>query len=86
MRFRYSQHAEDEMMRRGISRELADGVLHQAEQVVLGRGSRKIHQSKVVFPDGRTFLLRLVVDEDLDPAVVVTIYRTSKIEKYWRSK
>lgn len=86
MRFRYSQHAEDEMKRRGIPRELADGVLRQAQQVVPGHSSRKAYQSKVMFEDGRTFLLRLIVDEDMDPAVVVTIYRTSKIEKYWRLK
>ncbi len=86
MRFRYSQHAEEEMVRRGIPRELADRVLRQAQQVVPGHGSRKAYQSKVVFEDGRTFLLRLIVDEDSDPAVVVTIYRTSKIEKYWRLK
>jgi hypothetical protein len=31
---------------------------------------------------GKIYLLRVVVAEDEDPAVVVTVYRTSKIEKY----
>jgi hypothetical protein len=30
------------------------------------------------------FLLRVIVDDALDPAVVVTVYRTTKIEKYWK--
>ncbi len=30
-------------------------------------------------------LLRAVVDDSADPAVVVTVYRTSKIHKYWRT-
>ncbi len=29
------------------------------------------------------FLLRVIVDDSVDPAVVVTAYRTTKIEKYW---
>jgi len=29
------------------------------------------------------FLLRIIVDDSLDPAVVVTVYRTTKVEKYW---
>jgi hypothetical protein len=30
------------------------------------------------------FLLRAIVDYRVDPAVVITVYRTSKIDKYWR--
>jgi hypothetical protein len=30
-------------------------------------------------------LLRVFVDVDRDPPEVVTVYRTSKIEKYWRT-
>jgi hypothetical protein len=30
------------------------------------------------------FLLRAIVADNVDPAVVVTVYRTSKISKYWR--
>jgi DMSO/TMAO reductase YedYZ molybdopterin-dependent catalytic subunit len=34
--------------------------------------------------DGTMYLLRAVVAADKDPPVLVTLYRTSKIEKYWR--
>jgi len=30
--------------------------------------------------------LRVVVDEDEQPAAVITAYRTSKIEKYWSAE
>ena len=36
--------------------------------------------------DGKMYLLRVVVDEDEHPPVIVTAYRTSKIEKYWSVK
>jgi hypothetical protein len=31
------------------------------------------------------YLIRVFVDVDCDPAEVVTVYRTTKIEKYWRA-
>lgn len=29
------------------------------------------------------YLVRVFVDVDRDPAEIVTVYRTSRIEKYW---
>ena len=84
MTFRYSRHAEEEMARRGIPRALAEEVLRRPQQVVPERGARRAYQSEVSFGAGRRFLLRLIVDDATDPAVVVTAYRTSRIEKYWR--
>jgi len=39
----------------------------------------------VEFEAGKTFLLRAIVADDNEPAVVVTAYRTHKINKYWKS-
>jgi hypothetical protein len=36
--------------------------------------------------DKRTYLVPVFVDVDRRPAEVVTAYRASKIEKYWRSE
>ena len=36
------------------------------------------------FEDGKLYLLRVVVAGDEEPPLVITAYRTSKIEKYWR--
>jgi hypothetical protein len=32
------------------------------------------------------YLLRVVVAEDEQPHVIITAYRTSKIEKYWSAE
>lgn len=82
--FRYSGHALEEMERRGIPLETVDEVLRRPEQIVIERSSRKAYQSRVDFGNGKVFLVRLIVDDTADPAVVVTAYRTSKIYKYWR--
>jgi hypothetical protein len=49
------------------------------------RGGKKAYQSQLDFGGGKIFLLRAIVDETVDPAMVVTVYRTSKISKYWRT-
>ncbi len=84
MKFRYSPHAIEELSRRDISLDIADKVLRHPEQIVLERTPRKAYQSRVDFGDGKVFLVRLIVDETADPAVVITAYRTSKIHRYWR--
>ena len=83
--FIYSRHAQEELIRRGISKALADSVLRNPEQVVPEQGGRVAYQSCIDFGAGRIFLLRVIVIDQVDPAIVVTIYRTSKIEKYWRT-
>ncbi|HYT92566.1 MAG TPA: DUF4258 domain-containing protein [Gemmataceae bacterium] len=84
MSFRYSRHALEEMARRGISQAQADDVLANPQQIVDTPDGKKAYQSQVDFGSGRLFLLRVIVAEDVDPNLVVTVYRTSKLSKYWR--
>lgn len=84
MRFRLSQHAKDEALRRQIPLPLIDSVLESPQQVVTEKNGRKAYQSKLDFGDGKVFLLRAIVLDTVDPAIVVTVYRTTKIAKYWR--
>ena len=85
MDFRLSRHAEWEMTRRGIPPELVHAVMDQPEQRIVDESGtgRWIFQSRLAFEDGKIYLVRVVVDEDEDPPVIITAYRTSKIEKYW---
>lgn len=84
MRFLISRHAEEEMVQRQIPRELLDSVLESPEQRVPQPGGGEILQSRFTSGDGKMYLLRTVVAAEKEPPVVVTVYRTSKIEKYWR--
>ena len=49
-------------------------------------GARWIYQSRFPLEGGKIYLLRVVVDEDESPPVIITAYRTSKIEKYWSAQ
>ena len=75
------------MERRGISEEEIAQVLSAPEQADLVRPGRAVYQSKMRFGESReTYLLQIFVDIERKPAEVVTAYRTSKIDKYWKSE
>ena len=84
MDYKLSRHAEEEMKRRGIAMEFVDAVLNKPQQIVEEYGSKKSYQSQIDFGNGKIYLLRVVVDDTVRPKVVVTVYRTGKIQKYWR--
>ena len=88
MDFRLSRHAEWEMARRGIPLALVQAVMAHPEQRLVDESHprRWIQQSRLRFENGRMYLLRVVVDEDEQPPVIVTAYRTNKIEKYWSAE
>ena len=80
-----SDHVRWEAARRGIGEETILAVVARPEQTEVVRPGREVRQSRVVFPpEGKTYLVRTIVDLIDGQLVVVTAYRTSKIEKYWR--
>ncbi|MDY7000478.1 MAG: DUF4258 domain-containing protein [Thermodesulfobacteriota bacterium] len=84
MKFTLSNHALQECERRGIGLEVVQDVLNNPQQIVPERFGRKVYQSQVVFEKNKTFILRIIVDTLTTPYKVITVYRTSKIDKYWR--
>ena len=84
MTFKLSNHATGEMERRSIPWQILETVLYHPQQIVAERGNLKAYQSVIDFGNGKHFLLRAIVDDTVTPAIVVTVYRTSKIDKYWR--
>jgi hypothetical protein len=80
-----TDHALMEMRRRGITKENVAQVMTSPEQKVNIREGRIAYQSRLFFGEPpRLYLVRVFVDVDRKPNEVVTVYRTSKIEKYWR--
>ena len=82
MLYRLSRHAQEQMAARNISSQSVDAVMQSPEQIVGGQNGKKCYQSR--YKRGVSeFLLRLMVADDVTPAVVVTVYYTSQIDKYW---
>lgn len=83
--YRLTDHARLEMKRRGIVESQVAQVLAAPEQVQAVRSGRAVYQSRIEFAAlSKVYLLRVFVDFDRQPPEVVTVYRTSKIKKYWR--
>jgi hypothetical protein len=79
--YRLTDHAIEEALRRDIPLSVIETVIRSPQQIVDAYNERKVYQSKITIDD-KLYLVRLVV-ELTDPLTVVTVYRTSKVEKYW---
>lgn len=84
MKFEISRHAQEEMDRRGITRNLVETILQNPQQIVDEYGNNKAYQSIINLRTGKDYLFRVIVNDNVDPVKVVTVYKTSKIKKYWR--
>lgn len=83
--FYIKDHARFQMKRRQISEDQVRQALTAPQQIIGEEGGRYIYQSKLFLPNsGKERLFRVVVDTRREPVEVVTVYRTSKIAKYWR--
>lgn len=85
LEFTFTDHALLEMARRKITPEDVKEVLARPEQAEMAREGRAVYQAKHQLGEpARSYLLRIFVDIDRETPQVVIVYRTSKIEKYWR--
>lgn len=83
----FSKHAEEQMMRRGISKETVLSAISKPDEIVTDEGDTSIvvYQS-LIEDNGIQFLLRVFINVNKQPHVIVTLYRTTKIRKYYESK
>ena len=85
MNYELSDHVEQEMSRRGIPLAVVESVLAAPQQKTPEHGDVMCYQSKVEI-NQKPYLVRVMVNETVTPTKVVTVYRTSKISKYWKAK
>lgn len=81
----FSPHALFEIKRRGLSKELVRAVVEESGQSWEIREGRMVFQSRFKQESSeKSYLVRVFVDVWREPPEVVTAYKTSKVEKYWR--
>ncbi|MBP0040293.1 MAG: DUF4258 domain-containing protein [Roseofilum sp. SBFL] len=85
MNFQFSNHALEEIQKRNIPMVLIEAVLWSPQQTLKQSEDITIYQSQLDFGTGKLYLLRVFINITVDPQLVVTVYRTSKIQKYWRN-
>lgn len=75
-------HALEQMKLREIQKSIVQKVLAKPEQIKEEDGN-KVYQS--IAEDGK-YLIRIFVNENKKPNLIITVYKTSKINKYYESK
>lgn len=71
------------MKRRRLDLAEVEAVLSSPAQIVKEHDGIVCYQSPVTHVT-KKYLLRVMVNDTVEPKVVVTIYKTSKLNKYWK--
>lgn len=82
MNFILSKHALEQMHLRGISKADVMEILSNPQQIKEDEG-KMVYQSIV---DKGKHLIRIFVNHKKNPKAVRTVYKTSKISKYYEGK
>lgn len=72
------------MVIRNISHATLLDVLTNPGQVIDQGANKKVYQS-IQMVAGRRWLIRVVVGHDVDPPVVITLYKTTQVDRYWKT-
>ena len=84
MKLIITDHARFEAQRRNIDLDFIESIIENPQQKVSSRRNRVVYQSK--FYDkilGKEMLLRVIAEQSGDMLKVISIYKTSKIGRYW---
>lgn len=79
--FVLSKHVKEQMAVRGIDEKLVWQVVEDPQQKVEEDSEKQVYQSVVRNSEGADFLIRVFVNVVKNPNLIITIYKTSKIQK-----
>jgi hypothetical protein len=87
MDYTFSKHAEEQMQRRNINRKDIDTAMLYPDQMLADSENTGITIYHFLLKENeQMFLLRVFVNTIRNPNVIVTLYKTTKIQKYYESK
>jgi hypothetical protein len=86
MDFIFSKHAGEQLIRRSLDRKAVESVVLNPEQRLKDENDEDITVYQSLVKEGNElFLYRVFVNTKAQPNVIVTLYRTTKIAKYYES-
>ncbi len=77
-------HAKARLVERGIGLKLIRDALDYPDQIISEGKYSIIHKFYGDFNRKKKYLLRIFVEEQERKFIIRSVYRTSKIHKYWR--
>ena len=82
MNYVFTKHALEQMELRKIPKSIVEKILANPGQIK-NEERKKVYQSIV---EKGNYLIRIFVNHKKNPKVIVTVYKTSKISKYYECK
>lgn len=73
MAVKYTKHAKEMLILRGVSKEMADETANNPDKTILSRDNTKIYLKDF----GKNYLM-LVIAEEMDDKIVVTLHWLDK--------
>ena len=81
MSFKYSKHAAQQIEARGIDKKTISAVIDSYDKILTDATGLTIYQ-KLIKEHGKDYLYRVFVNKEKNPFLIVTAYKTTKINKY----
>ena len=79
--YKFSNHAEIRLRARNITKAQIEEVLNNPQKVINQSECVTVYQGKIT-SDGILYLLRIFINTCKNPNLIITAYKTSKMEKY----
>jgi len=87
MSFIFSNHAIEQIQRRNIDSKDIDIAMLRPDQMLTDTENPEITiYHSLLKENDQMFLLRVFVNVVKQPNVIITLYKTTKIQKYYESK
>ena len=81
------EHARFEAWRRGITEEFIRFVIKNPQQKLSAKNERIIIQNRYYDKiENKEMLIRVIGVETSEEFIIITAYKTSKINKYWKEE
>jgi len=80
-----SNHAKMQMKERNISDQVVRKAITSPDEIVNTDEGRTVYHLRIK-EEGIDYLLRAVAEQTGGEWLIITVYKTSKIEKYWRGE
>ncbi|MBA3648287.1 MAG: DUF4258 domain-containing protein [Chitinophagales bacterium] len=84
MEFIFSTHAREQMHERKIIQQIIIQIINQPDEIVT-QSDLQVFQG-LIKENGKSYLIRIFVNVALHPNLIITVYKTSKISKYYEGE
>jgi hypothetical protein len=81
MDFSFSKHAKERIHDRGLSQKIVSKTINTPDRILQKSECKQVFQ-KIVKENESTYLYRVFVNICKQPPLIITAYKTSKVDKY----